>query len=1126
MSSAAPMISSTTLIRNLVGPLSLDRGAAYATQGRVLDVDWIAPMSIVRASVLGSGGNIYRTAVHSQIRDGYLMPQHGICTCPVGSNCKHAAAALLAYMWGGSTEVEEVDPRAPWERTLLSLMGEDGTEKQNLEERTLGVQFELRPRTLHRYQAAAIAKIKGGEIPHTSKLELVLRPIQLNDKGRWVSGNLAWQHFRYTRTGGIPVLPFDFAYDPDHIEWFCALLQLNSFTAWNGTHLSASDFLSPMLWEHLRTAAGLGIELRGPSAKSTIKLHEPVAIRTDVLTEGKKLRVRPLVDILPADFNTDFIGSVADHGVFWWSATEGMKHVNLNLAPTRARIPPILTGLLGTDKKVLIPANARENFEQEYLPKLAKASELSSVDHSIQVPTSMEPTMQLLLRHVLWSPETPRKRKEDKASVPGFELHWGYSYGDTLLPLRAQPTAGIERNTKAEMVLQREASAAMADFPGAFNSVFTNSQHHAVAKNTVVTLTGVEAAHFINTALPALRRIKNLEVTVEGVAADYEELTADPLITISTENTESNDWFDLGVEVRIDGNNVPFTELFQALAHADQYLMLPDGKYFALDRPEYEQLRRLIEEARTLSDATADGSIRISKHQASLWEDLKDIATNVEASEAWKVSAEGLTNILTVEHAPVPASINATLRPYQREGFEWLSFLYDNSLGGVLADDMGLGKTLQTLALIQHAKDNHDASTGPMPPFLVIAPTSVVSNWEAEARRFAPELSSIYITETVRRGGVPLQDIAAAVDIVITSYGLFRIDQDEYAATKFSGLILDEAQFVKNPATQAAKQARDFPTPFKLAITGTPMENNLSELWSLFAVAAPGLFPTLKRFDETYRKPIEKDGDDEALKRLRRRIRPLMLRRTKELVATDLPEKQEQVLELDLSPKHRVIYQRHLQRERQKVLGMLEDMDKNRFAVFSSLTKLRQLSLDASLIDNEYSSVPSSKLDALLEQLEDLTSEGHNALVFSQFTSFLTKASDRLNAAGIEHAYLDGSTTKRAKVIESFTSGKVQVFLISLKAGGFGLNLTQADYCFLMDPWWNPASENQAVDRAHRIGQKRNVMVYRMVSKNTIEEKVMALKDKKAKLFTAVLDDDAAFASAISADDVRSLFAD
>ena len=1117
----APVLSSTTLIRELVGPLSLDRGAAYASQGRVLDVSWVAPMSIVRASVLGSGGIVYRTAVHSQVRHGFLMPQHGICTCPVGANCKHAAAALLAYMWD-ETNFEEPDPRAPWERMLDSLIGDGGSQPTKTEERTLGVQFELRPRTLQRYQAAAMQKIKNGDIPHTSKLELVLRPVQLNDKGRWVSGNLAWQHFRYTRTGGVPVLPFDYTYDPDQVEWFCTLLQLNSFAAWNGTHLSASDFLSPMVWNHLERATALGIELRGPSAKSSVKVHEPVTIRTDVASEGRKLRIRPALDVLPAEFDTDFIGAVSDHGVFWWNASEGMKHLNLRLAPTRAKIPPLITGLLATDKKVVVPANGRESFEREYLPKLAKATELSSLDSSVEVPTSLAPKMLLRIKHILVKPDTARRRKDEKAGVPGVELQWGFAYGETRVPLGNAPVPGVDRDSKAELALQREAGAAMADFPGAFGNI----QQQAPATDGTIVISGVEAARFTAAALPTLQAMENLEVTIEGETIDYEELTADPLITISAENTETNDWFDLGVEVRIDGNNVPFTELFQALAHGDEYLMLPDGKYFALDRPEYEQLRRLIEEARALSDSTTDGTIRISKHQASLWEDLKDIATNVEASEAWKASSEGLSNILEVSHAPLPAGIDATLRPYQREGFEWLSFLYDNGLGGVLADDMGLGKTLQTLALIQHAKDNHDEGAGKMPPFLVVAPTSVVSNWEAEAKRFAPSLRSVYITETVRRGGVPAHEIAAEVDIVITSYGLFRIDQEEYAATKFSGLILDEAQFVKNPATQASKQARDFPTPFKLAITGTPMENNLSELWSMFAIAAPGLFPTLKRFDETYRKPIEKDGDNEALSRLRRRIRPLMLRRTKELVATDLPEKQEQILELELNPKHRVIYQRHLQRERQKVLGMLEDMDKNRFAVFSSLTKLRQLSLDASLIDDEYASVPSSKLDALLEQLEDLTAEGHNALVFSQFTSFLSKASDRLTEAGIEHAYLDGSTTKRAKVIESFTSGKVQVFLISLKAGGFGLNLTQADYCFLMDPWWNPASENQAVDRAHRIGQKRNVMVYRMVSKNTIEEKVMALKDKKAKLFTAVLDDDAAFASAISADDVRSLFAD
>ncbi|MGL3807567.1 SNF2-related protein [Paeniglutamicibacter sp. R2-26] len=1077
-------------------------------------------MSIVRGSVVGSGNKIYRTAIHSQVRNGYLYPQHGICTCPVANNCKHAAAVLLAFMWEESN-FEEPDPRAPWERSLLALMGEGEPRNEKRQARTLGVQLELRPKAAPRYYASALEKINAGEIPHTSKLELTMRPVQLNEKGRWVSGNLAWQHFRYTRSGEVPTLPFDTEYEPSQVEWFCTLLQLNSFAAWNGSHLLTSDFLSPMVWSHLAQATALGIEFRALSSKSKVTVHDAVGVRADVVSEGKKLRLRPLIDGTPDGFDTDFAGTVADHGVYWWDSTSTLKNANIHLAPTKERLSPILTGLLRSDKKITVPANGRENFEREYLPKIARATPLVSSDHSISVPASVLPTMVLKLTHLAGDAGKTRKSKQDNSATPGVKLAWGYDYAGTFVPM-GRPA--VEPDHKAEAALRRAVAAALGDFPEAFADLFTGANPAGEALNDTATLTGVPAARFVSLALPVLGRLPSLDIREEGSATEFEELTADPLITVSAQNTETNDWFDLGVEVQIDGNKVPFTDLFQALAHHEKHLMLPNGKYFELDRPEYEQLRRLIEEARSLSDVRGEDTVRISKHQASLWEDLKDLATNAEATVEWKASAGSLANISTVEHAPVPAGIDATLRPYQREGFEWLSFLFDHSLGGVLADDMGLGKTLQTLALIQHAKDRHDPSAGKMPPFLVVAPTSVVSNWAAEARRFAPGLNTIYLTETIKRGGVPVREVAHEADIVVTSYGLFRIDQDEYRDAEFSGLVLDEAQFVKNPATQAAKQARDFPTTFKLAITGTPMENNLSELWSMFAIAAPGLFATLKRFDETYRKPIEKDGDTEALTRLRRRIRPLMLRRTKELVATDLPEKQEQVLELELSPKHRTIYQRHLQRERQKVLGMLEDMDKNRFAVFSSLTKLRQLSLDASLVDDQYHSVPSSKLEALLEQLEDLTSEGHNALVFSQFTSFLGKASTMLTEAGIEHAYLDGSTTNRAKVIESFTSGKVRVFLISLKAGGFGLNLTQADYCFLMDPWWNPASENQAVDRAHRIGQKRNVMVYRMVSKNTIEEKVMALKEKKAKLFTAVLDDDAAFASAISADDVRSLF--
>ena len=358
----------------------------------------------------------------------------------------------------------------------------------------------------------------------------------------------------------------------------------------------------------------------------------------------------------------------------------------------------------------------------------------------------------------------------------------------------------------------------------------------------------------------------------------------------------------------------------------------------------------------------------------------------------------------------------------------------------------------------------------------------------------------------------------------MTSYALLRIDFDRYAQLDWSGLILDEAQFAKNHQSKIYQCARRLNAPFKLAITGTPMENNLMELWALLSIAAPGLFPSPERFRDYYARPIERDGQADLLGQLRRRIKPLVKRRTKELVAADLPAKQEQVLEVDLHPRHRRVYQTHLQRERQKILGLIDDMNANRFTIFRSLTLLRQLSLHAGLVDEAHYDLPCAKIEVLLEHLRDVAAGGHRALVFSQFTGFLRIVAERLDAEGIPYCYLDGKTRDRAGVVAEFREGTAPVFLISLKAGGFGLNLTEADYCFLLDPWWNPATETQAIDRTHRIGQTRNVMVYRLIAADTIEEKVMALKERKAELFSNVIDGGNAFGSALNADDIRALF--
>jgi SNF2 family DNA or RNA helicase len=301
------------------------------------------------------------------------------------------------------------------------------------------------------------------------------------------------------------------------------------------------------------------------------------------------------------------------------------------------------------------------------------------------------------------------------------------------------------------------------------------------------------------------------------------------------------------------------------------------------------------------------------------------------------------------------------------------------------------------------------------------------------------------------------------------------------------------------------------------------MENRLMELWSLLSIVAPGLYPWPQRFTETVANPVERLGDRAVLERFRRRIRPFLLRRTKEVVAADLPAKQEQILEVSLTPRHRAIYETHLQRERQAVLGLVDDFDRHRIAIFRSLTRLRQLSLDAFLVDENYDAVGSAKVDVLVDHLLEVAAEGHRALVFSQFTTFLRRVRDRLDAEGIASSYLDGTTRRRPQVIESFRTGDDPVFLISLKAGGVGLTLVEADYVFLLDPWWNPAVEAQAVDRTHRIGQQRQVFVYRLVATDTIEEKVMALKARKAALFSQVVDDDALMSTPLGADDVREL---
>ena len=622
--------------------------------------------------------------------------------------------------------------------------------------------------------------------------------------------------------------------------------------------------------------------------------------------------------------------------------------------------------------------------------------------------------------------------------------------------------------------------------------------------------------------LPHLRGLPDVMV-LEEKRPDFREATSAPEISFEVvpppsgpgeEPAGHTDWLDLEVTVNVEGEPIPLPDVIAALTLGHEFLVLPSGLFITTDRPEFDRLREVVAAAAELRERDGD-RIGVGTHDLGLWAQLAETGIVDAQAAEWVARAQALRDLVEIPR-PAVVGLSTELRSYQREGFWWLAFLWEHGLGGILADDMGLGKTVQVLALVEHARRQRPESG----PFLVVAPTSVVTAWVHEAERHAPELR----VGVCGRRTDDVAAIAADSDVVVTTYTVLRLAHARYAAVSWGGLVLDEAQQVKNHQSKTYAAVRTITAPFKLAVTGTPFENRLMELWALLSITVPGLYPWPRLFNERVARPVERDRDAAALGRFRSRIRPFLLRRTKEIVASDLPPKQEQVLDVVLEPRHRRIYDTHLAKERQRILGLVEDFDRNRVAIFSALTKLRQLALDPALVDPAHDAVGSAKLDLLVDHLEEITAEGHRALVFSQFTSFLSRVRARLAAEDIGATYLDGSTRDRAAVIDEFRTGGAPVFLISLKAGGVGLTLTEADYVFVLDPWWNPATEAQAVDRAHRIGQTAHVHVYRLVATDTIEEKVMQLKGRKAELFAQVIDGERAMAQGIDADDIRGLF--
>lgn len=553
------------------------------------------------------------------------------------------------------------------------------------------------------------------------------------------------------------------------------------------------------------------------------------------------------------------------------------------------------------------------------------------------------------------------------------------------------------------------------------------------------------------------------------------------------------DWFDVNAEVDFEGRSVAFPELLQALERGDSTVRLDDGSLGILPEEWLQQIG-MISGLGTLDDE----SLRFSNSQAALLDALLSAQEDVEFDDKFEEMRERFRSFSGIENVIVPDTFEGELRDYQRDGLSWMSFLNDFNFGGCLADDMGLGKTVQFIAMLMKHRQEHKKTK----PTLIVVPRSLIFNWKSECGRFAPELRVMDYTgvdRAARREEFPNHDV------ILSTYGTVRRDITILKDFEFEYVVLDEAQTIKNPTSQIARASRLLQARHRLALSGTPIENNAGDLWSIFEFLNPGMLGRSTAFRSHVSDPDSPDSRSVVA----RGLRPFILRRTKKEVASELPDRLEETVYVEMQEDQRRLYDELRMHYRDSLLGSIEKdgLAKSKMHVLEALLRLRQAACHPALLNRGEEEEAYAKLEFLIPHIKELVSENHKSLVFSQFTSMLSIVRQHLDDAGIKYEYLDGQTRDRQQRVERFQEDEdCRVFLISLKAGGLGLNLTAADYVFLLDPWWNPAVEAQAIDRAHRVGQTKTVFAYRMICKDTVEEKIAELQKKKRDLADAILD--------------------
>ena len=1115
-----------------------ERGRAYRLRGLVMSAEW-ADYDSAHAKLISrvQGGSVYKQTVRIDFERQMI---DGRCSCPVGHNCKHVVAALLKAItkprgrggqddgFGATRDTDDDAPvaivAAPF-ATRLSSRPPPATMPL-----PYGIDIWL--------ARLADAQSNFGEQYPADVAERVLYIFQPTRDESELGGFLRIHKARISKSGAYT-----------HVSQY---------------HSSTAFARPPRYWlpsdirilRNLSSITGRGYSLEFPIAGVDAEL-----VRAIVET-GRAFW-------LDAERPALRWSARRSAHVDWRTLDNGDRQPILTVDPaavTLASMPPMYIDAAslecGLVESALTPAVAMAvaiapPMAAKWVARVAEELQTRNLHHSIPLPATLEEEVL-----VDFQPQPVLSLKSHKTSIYDSRS-WKYVVTHLETAALSFDYLGVRVAGKNPAEITRVDNNRLRRVPR--NGAFERAARAQLVKNGLVAtekaltrsmsreMQGTlmfAGAHkeeqafeawtqFLETTVPKLHR----EGWKVDIAADFRFDLAPIAEWYADVDESSNQWFDLEIGIEVEGAKVSLIPILVKLIQAspvewgataiaamkdDARLIvpLPDGRRAALPLTRLKPLLATLFDL-YLREPTA-GRVRLTTLDAARLAEMEQaLALRWVGGARMRELGKRLARFDGIAPVPVPAAFKANLREYQQQGLAWLQFLREYDLSGILADDMGLGKTVQTLAhlLAEKAAGRLGYKGKQTAPALVVAPTSMMATWASEAARFAPTLK-VMVSHGLSRHD--RGEAFADFDVVLTTYALLARDEEKLLAQPWHLVILDEAQNIKNPKTKAAMIACRLQARHRLCLTGTPMENHLGEIWSLFRFLMPGLLGDEKNFKRDYRVPIEREGDLARQKFLARRLHPFLLRRTKDLVAHELPAKTLVTRAVEFDSAQADLYEtvRAAMDKRVREEIAAKGIAKSHIVVLDALLKLRQICCDPRLLksDSKGKVPPSAKLLTLLEMLEELLAEGRSILLFSQFTSMLGLIEDELDQRGILYARLTGSTRDRKKPIDEFQSGKVKLFLISLKAGGTGLTLTAADTVIHYDPWWNPAAENQATDRAHRIGQLKPVFVYKLIAKGTLEERIVELQAKKGALAAGLLDGDSKAASALNAKDLQALF--